>query len=288
MGAQTTLKSYVYFPDGAKVEIKASGDVSWTDLGAINSDVASTLEWTENQVETANAGKLDKQIKDMVMKGSFTLINLDPAGVNKMSGGLFTSVQTLASANTSIPDQVIAANWNDNVKYELVMYTSSSDSTKLKMNTKPTLTSVTLDAAGTPEVLTENNDYVVVADTGSVSGYSIQFISANMSTGTPKTKAITIDYGSNTPVASTTVYAGTTTATLTAYALKFTHTDSASKARSLELYSVDTDSGGFQFNFKGATSDGVEEMPLAFTAKIDTTKTDGRQLFAWTVDEGAA
>lgn len=278
----------MYFPDGAKVEIMAAGDVSYTDLGAINSAVTATLNWTENQIETANAGKTVKQIKEMQIEGGFTLINLNPVGVDKLGGGLFTKVDTAGSAVTTIPDQIIAANWNDNVKYELVMYTSSTDSTKLRTTAKPTLTSVTLDAAGTPETLTENNDYVVVADTGSYSGWSIQFISANMSTGTPKAKAITIDYGSNTPVASTTLYAGSSTELLTAYAMKITHTDDNSLTRTLELYSVDPNSGGFQFNFKGANEDGLEEMPLTYMAKIDTSKTSGRQLMAFTVDNGAA
>ena len=288
MPVQTTHTEYMYFPDGAKVEIMAAGDVSYTDLGAINSAVTATLNWTENQIETANAGKTVKQIKEMQIEGGFTLINLNPVGVDKLGGGLFTKVDTPASAVTTIPDQIIAANWNDNVKYELVMYTSSTDSTKLRTTAKPTLTSVTLDAAGTPETLTENNDYVVVADTGSYSGWSIQFISANMSTGTPKAKAITIDYGSNTPVASTTLYAGSSTELLSAYAMKISHTDDNSLTRTLELYSVDPNSGGFQFNFKGANEDGLEEMPLTYMAKIDSSKTSGRQLMAFSVDNGAA
>lgn len=288
MPVQTTQTSHVYFPDGAKVSVKKSTDVSYTDLGALNGSVTCTLQWDENQVETANAGKLAKQIRNMRIEGALTLINLNPTGIEKMSGGLFTKVDTAASAVTTIPNQVIAASWADNVKYELVMYTSSSDSTKLRITTKPTLTSVTLDASGSPETLTENNDYVVVADTGSYSGWSMQFISANMSTGSPTTKAITIDYGSNTPVASSTLYAGSSTVELTAYSMLIQHTDSSSLHRELELYSVDPSAGSFVFSWKGANEDGVEEMPLTFQAKLDTSLTDGRQLMAWTVDNGAA
>lgn len=287
MPVQTTNTQYMYFPDGAKVEIMAAGDVSYTDLGAINSAVTATLNWTENQIETANAGKTIKQIKEMQIEGGFTLINLNPVGVEKLGGGLFTKVDTAGTATTDIPNQVIAANWNDNVKYELIMLTSSSDSTKLRTTAKPTITSVTLDATP-PEPLTENNDYVIVADTGSYSGWSIQFISANMTTGTPKANTITIDYGSNTPVAKTTLYAGSSTELLTAYAMKITHTDDNSLTRALELYSVDPNSGGFQFNFKGANEDGLEEMPLTYMAKIDSSKTSGRQLMAFSVDNGAA
>lgn len=287
MPVQTTKTSNIYFPDGALVSIMASGEVSYTDVGAIEQGVTCTLNWDESQIETGNAGKLDKRIRNMTMAGSFNLINLEPASINRLGGGLFSITTTAASPTTSIPNQIVAANWSDNVKYELVMYTSSTDSTKLRTTAKPTLTSVTLDATS-PEALTENNDYVIVADTGSYSGWSIQFISAGMSTGTPKANTITIVYGSNTPVAKTTVHAGSSGATLAAYAMKITHTDDSSLKRELELYSVDANSGGFAFNFKGANEDGVEMMPVTFTAKIDSSKTDGQQLFAWSVDNGAA
>jgi len=292
MPSQTTITSYVYFPDGAKVSVKESGAVSYTDLGAIENAVTATLNYDESQIETANAGKLAKRIKNMTIAGAFNLINLDPANIVRLGGGLFTSSTTAASANTTAPVQVIAANWNDNIKYELIMLESSSDSTKLKLSAKPTLTSVTLDAGGSPEVLAEigagaGGDYMVVADANSYSGWSIIFNSTGMTTGTPKAKAISIDYGSNTPVAKTTIHCGSSGATLAAYAMKITHTDSASKVRELELYSVDANSGGFAFNFKGANEDGVESLPLTFTAKLDSTLTDGRQLFAFSVDNGA-
>lgn len=288
MPAQTTKKSYVYFPDGAQVKVKASGDETFTDLGAINSAVNSTLEWTENAVTTANAGDLAIQVRQMLISGEFTLINLNPDGVEKLGGGVFEVVDTEGDAVTASPDQTVSAGWSDNTLYNLLPETSATDSTVLKCASAPTLDSVTLDAGGTPESLVEDDDYVLVADTGSPSGYSIQFISGNMTTGSPTEKAITIAYSSVTPVESTTVYAGASTQTLTAYALQIVHTDADGLERSLSLYSVYANSGGFQFNFKGADEDGVEEMPVSFTAKLDTSRTSGRQLMAWNVDVGAA
>lgn len=288
MPVQTTNKSYVYFPDGAKVAIKAAGDSEFTDLGAINSAVTATLNWTENTVTTANAGDLRTQIRAMNISGGFTLINLDPVGISKMSGGLFSVVNTAGTAVTTVPNQVIAAGWNDGVMYNLNLPTSSSDSTALRASAAPTFTSITIDAAGTPETLTAGNDYVVMADPNSPSGYSITFISSGMTTVSPKTKAITIDYNSVTPIASSTVYCGASTATLNSYAMQISHTDDNGDLRKLDLYSVNPNTGGFQFNYKGANEDGVEEMPLTFTARLDTSLTSGRQLMAWTVENGAA
>jgi len=287
MPTQTTNTDFITFPDGAKVSIQPNKTGSFYDIGALNSSVTCTLNYTENQITTANAGKTVKQIRDMNIEGSMTLINLDPDNIERMGGGIFTKTTTLASATTSIPDQVIAAGWDDANVYPLEMYTSSSDSTKLRMSTAPTITSVTLDAAGTPETLTAGNDYVIV-ESDCVSGYGITFVSANMSTGTPKTKAITIDYGSNTPVARTTLNAGSSTAVLDAYAMKIEHTDSNSLVIGMTLYSVDAKSGGFQFAWKGANEDGLSEMPLSFQANLDSTLTDGAQLLSYYRDNGAA
>lgn len=287
--SQTSKKANVYFKDGMVVSLKASGESSYTDVGAIEGDTVCTMNWDEEKVESGNAGILAVRIKNMTMAGTLTLQNLEPASIARFSGGMITEVTTAGSAVSTIPNQVIAANWDDNRRYELVLYTSSSDSTKLRTTAKPTLTSVTLDAAGTPEVLTENNDYVIVADANTYSGWAIQFISANMTTGTPKTKAITIDYGTNTPVASSTLYAGSSTFTFSAYAMQVTHTDETTGLkRYLDLPSVNPNSGGFVFSFGGATSGGVETMPLAFTANLDSTKVTGRQLMGWTVENGAS
>ena len=287
MPVQTTQGTNIYFPDGAMVSVQTTAGGAFEDVGAINSAVTATYQWDESEVDTANYGKLKKSTRNHRIEGGFTLINLNPAVVQKMGGGLFEVVETVGSEVTTIPDQVIAAGWDDNISYPLIAKTSSTDSTELKLTAKPTLTSVKLDAT-IQETLTENKEYIVVADSGSSSGYSIVFMSANMSTETPKTKSITIDYGTNTPVANTTIYAGSSTQTLSAYALRIAHTDDAGLVRKLDLYSVSPTAGGFQFNFKGANEDGVEEMPLTFTAKVDTSKTDGRQLMAWSVDAGAA
>ena len=89
MPVQTTQTGNVYFPDGAKVQVKAAGEGSYSDLGALNSAINLVLNWDENVVESANAGTLLTQIRNMTIAGDFTLINLNPSLVSKMSGGIF-------------------------------------------------------------------------------------------------------------------------------------------------------------------------------------------------------
>ena len=273
MPVQTSKTENIYFPDGCVVAVKASGESSYTDVGAINSAVTAQLNFDENQVETANAGKTLKQINNMTMEGGFTLVNLEPASIERLSGGMITRVSTAASPISTIPNQTVSSGWADQVAYPLDMEVSSSDSTKVRTSAAPTITSVTLDPSGTPEVLVEDTEYVVVASGTSSSGWAIQFISANMATGSPTTSDIEIVYGTNTPLANDTLYAGSSTVELAAYAMRFTHTDGNGKVRQLDLYSVDANSGWLQANFKGANEDGLEELPVTFMAKLDTSPT---------------
>ncbi|MCP3683114.1 MAG: hypothetical protein GY861_10525, partial [bacterium] len=269
MPAQTTTTSNIYFPDGALVGVKAEGDGSYTDVGAISTAVTATLNWNENQFETANAGKTDKQVKELTIEGGFTLINLNPTGVQKLSGGLFEEVTVAGTSVTSIDNQVIASGAaSDVTPYSLVITETSAD--PLIVSSALVIASVT---GATDGALTANDDYTIIDDAGSYSGKAIVFNTAGTNL-TTMAQVITIVYTSVTPVASTTIYCGTSTYVLSSYAMQITHTDTDGKIRRLELYSVDPNSGGFQFNFKGANEDGTEEMPLTYTARIDTSLTD--------------
>lgn len=283
MPVQTTETAYIYFPDGAKVQVKEYGAGSYTDIGAVNSAINCTLNYTENQITTANAGKTAKQIRDMLIDGSFTLINLNQDNIVKLGGGIFTTVDTAGTSVSSIDNQVIASgDATDVTPYNLVITETGANA--LRVSSSLVIASVT---GSTDGALTADDDYTIIEDSNSYSGKSIVFNTAG-TTLTTLAQTITIVYTSVTPVASTSLYAGTSTVVLNAAQLKFTHTDSAGLVRELELYSVNPNSGGFQFNFKGANEDGLEEMPLTFSGDIDTSLTDGRQLFKWTVDTGAA
>jgi len=290
--AQTPKKSHVFFPDGAMVEVDKGG--GWVDVGAIGSNVEASLEWEENRYESANAGPMAVKVRQMTMSGSFTLINLDPEGIEILGGGVFTKEYNNGTeiAGAAIDNQTISAGWDDAKLYELKFRASANSDTPLRFTEAPKINSVVRDPDGDNETLTAwtdeaSGDYYIVTDKNSESGYSIIFNSAGME-GIEGAGEIVINFDDNTPIESTTIYAGSSTQSLTAYSMRVTHTDSDDKIRRLELYSVDGESGGFQFGFKGATEDGVEEMPLSFRAKLDTNKTDKKQLMAWTIEAGAA
>lgn len=288
MPSQTTMTSQgIMDADGAKVEVKESGASVYTEIGVIEGDITAVLNFDVSDVQKANA-QLARRFRNQSMAISFTMNNLIPANIAKMGGGMFTTVVTAGTAVTTSPNQTIAAGWTDNTLYDLDIVTSSSDDTPLRMTSanQPTLTSVTLDPSGTPEVLVEDADYVVVYNPNSRSNWSIQFISGNMDTVSPTTFEIVIDYASVTPIANTTLHAGSSVGTLAASSFKFTHTDSAGKARILTVHEVNPDAG-FNFDFKGADTGGNESMVISGTGYLDGALTDGQQLFSWAVEEGA-
>jgi hypothetical protein len=266
-------------PDGAKVEI--DGGSGYVDLGAFNSDVTATLNFDVNEILSSNAGKIKRVAKNMTMEWAGTLINLNPTGVALASAGLLTTETTDGTAVTDAEDQVISSGWTD--LKSIALAASSSAGVNLRFSSAPTITSVTGDTAG---VLVEGDDYFIQEDENSFSGYAI-ILNTGGITGLVTTEAVTIVYASITPIAKVTLSGGSTTFDFVSYAMRITHTDSSGLIRRLNLPSVTPNSGGFQFNFKSSESDGSEEMPISCLADLDTSLSDGKQLFSWEVETGA-
>jgi len=235
------------------------------------------FNWEENEFESGNAGVVISQIRSMEMAVDFGLINFNPDDIERLGAGVFENVTTAGGSVTSIDDQVIASGAaSDVTPYNLVIV--ETDGSALKVASSLVIASVTGASDG---ALSANDDYTIIDDSNSPSGKSIVFNIAG-TTLTTMAQVITIAYTSVTPVASKTLYAGSSTQELSAYAIKFTHTDSNSDIDyELEVFAGTPNSGGLAFNFLGAASDGVDVLPVSITGKIDSGLTDGRQLFSW-------
>ena len=279
MPVQTTATDYVFIPDGTKVEI--DGGAGYVDLGAFNSDVTATLNYDVNIINSSNASIIKRVGKNQTMAWGGTLINLNPTGVALFSAGMLTTESTSGAAVTTSPNQTVAVDWVDMSSIEMEASDPTPD-VNLRFAAAPTLTSVTASSSG---VLADNDDYFVQVDPNSYSGYSIMFNTAGTAT-VATSESIVIIYASVTPVAKVTLYGGSSTFDFTAYAMRLTHTDDNALIRRLNLPSVTPESGGFQFNFKSSQSDGSEEMPITCVADLDTSLTNGRQLFSWEVETG--
>ena len=288
MPSQVTLDPTILIPaDGCIVAYSTDSGSSYNNIGTIMGDVAFTPEAETVEIQTGNAGLTPLEWKNPKLGFSFELMEFNMTHINAMTCGIGTSTTTAAAPNSSIPDQDIAAGWTDNNRYNLVMYESSSSTVKLNMGTtKPTLTSVTADPSGTPEVLVEDADYVLVQETSSSSGWAIQFISSAFGTAS-EGDLVTIVYGTNTPIASTTIQFGQSVKQLTPLMFKIYHVDANSLTRALYIYECYLNPDSMAWMFKGEDKSEKTTLTFNFTGQIDTSRSEGDQLYSVYWETGA-
>lgn len=263
------ITSYVNFPSGCKVKYSTDG-TTYTDLGMLIGDTTATWNYDVNVIRGSEGEKLE-QYKNQTVAASFDLANLDPTKLSGLAGGLLTQSTTTTTPVTTMPDQVISSgDWAEDTPVNLVLYTSSSDNTKLIASAAPTLTSVTGSVDG---ALVAGTDYEIIVDSSAYSGFSIVLLAAI----TTVAQNITIDYASVTPVATTTLTAGHSTYTPSSIGLQLY---SEAQGKTFTMYNVNIDSGSFNFGFKASESDGADVMTLSFTGSEDVTRTNGDRLFS--------
>jgi len=279
MPIQTTKKN-VRIADGCRISVKKSADADFLDLGVVQGDYVATLQYDEENIEFANATPL-KRKSNMRIEGSFTMGNLEGECLEKLSNGIVTRVATPGS-------EVLSAEFDEQVIDGFALNTPialspvvTATGVAIKFSEAPVIASIVTDDTP-PEPLVANDDYFIIANANSHSGYSVMF-SGSGSAGLVGTEKLTITYGDNTPVASETLYAGTSSFTAQPYAMLIQHFNSADVADyTLELYNVYTSPGSYNFGLKGADTGGIDTMEITFAAELDETKTDGRQLLAVT------
>lgn len=279
------LNGKVLYPDGCGIKIRKKGSTGdYVDFGILEGDTTNSAEWTESRYQSGNAGILNTRIKDMKITGKTTIVTHEADILAAISAGIITRKTTAGAAITPTA-QTIAAGWTEKTVYPLVMKNASG--VAIKTGSAPVISDVALGTS-TPETLTEGTDYVIVKCPNAKSGFGISFLTAGISAPSPTTYAITVTYVSNTPIARESLFAGSTSKVLEAFELMITQKDSAGNERGIELYNVTPKSGGFGFNFLGQGSDGVEKMELSYEANLDTSRTDGEQLYEYWIDEAFA
>lgn len=264
--------SYVNFPTGSLWSYSTDGGSSYTALGVLNGDTEATWNYDRNEHEFHD-GQKKLSYRNQSMAVSMTLADLNPQALADLSGGMLTKSDTAGSDFSTAPDQVIAAGWTNMKPINLAPTTAAG--VAVVMDDFPTLTSVDGD---THTGLAAGDDYYIIEDPSSFSGYSIVLDTAG-SGELVTTEAVTIDYDSVSPLASTTLSAGTASYVPSTIALKGYAED---QGITIVVKAVNVDSGGYNFGFKGTASDGTEEMALTFTGYLDSSATDGEQLFTVT------
>ena len=121
--------------------------------------------------------------------------------MSSLSGGLYTKTVTSAGAQ-AVVNQTIAAGWGNKTPITINLIDTSD--IRYIANGEPAITSVTASSSG---ALAANDDYSIVADENSYSGYSIVLNSAGTAT-VATTESIVIIYNDPTVIGQTTMSGG--------------------------------------------------------------------------------
>ena len=282
MPDQTTKVVPIGIPDGAKVEFRAAGTTDpFVDVGAMSGNISFVPAFDTDEFQTANKGSTDPRDFNHSGALTFTLLDLDPGIYADMSGGIIQKNVISGTPITDSPDQVIAAGWSADQAYEISPRVLATN-LRIRAASKPTFTAT----GSTSGLLAENNDYVVIQDGSTTSGFSIVFSTAGTATVDPA-ETITIDFTSTTPVERTTITSGRSSGTTSAVEFRITHTDDEGDVRQLEVYRAFFNSGSLDLSFLGQESTGRNTFPMAFTARPDTTRASNQQMYSYSVDNGA-
>ena len=263
---------YVNVPDGSLWSYSLDGD-SYTALGVLNGDTTAIWNYDKNEVEFHDGQKM-LSYRNQTMSATLNLAGLNPTAVAALSGGMLSKDDTAGSPFVDSPDQTIAAGWSDMKPINLqpkVLLTEAA----VICSVVPVLTSVTGATAG---ALAEGVDYYLITDDNSFCGFSIILDEAGAA-GVVTTEVVTVSFSTVTPLASTTLSAGTPSYVPSTLALRGY---SADQGKTIDVAAVNVDTGTYNFGFKGTASDGTDEMALAFTGVLDSSLTDGAQLFTFT------
>ena len=263
---------YVNFPDGSLWSYSLDGD-SYTALGVLNGDTTAIWGYDKNEVEFHDGQKM-LSYRNQTMAATLNLADLNPTAIAALSGGMLSKDDTAASPFSDAPDQVIAVGWSDMKPINLQPTTLAAGAAVI-CSVVPTLTSVTGSIAG---ACAAGVDYYLITDDNSFCGFSILLDEAGAA-GLDPAETVTISFDEVTPLASTTLSAGTPSYVPTTLALRGY---SADQGKTIDVAAVNVDTGTYNFGFKGTASDGTDEMALAFTGVLDSSLTDGAQLFTFT------
>ena len=274
MPAQTTTEKYI-FPDGVALEVSTDNGSTFYDLGTMAAGTQFTYNYDKLEVESGNNGKpISRAKNETVALAPSEIWTMDPEVMEKFSGSAFNytaiagtpvagATQTIDGTGKAFEQLLVVENQN----YDL-----------------STLTINSVDAVTDAATLVLGTDYRVQLNAQGETCIAI----IDSATVTTMSQDFTVDYD-YTPSSGKKITAGTSSVNLTRFIARLRHyTDVALTTWDVQcmVYGVDMDSG-FAINMKGANEDGLVGYTVAFTGNVDTSKTDGAQLFELTINDDA-
>lgn len=266
MPAQTTTSKY-WFGEGTAFEVSTDGGSSYSNIGTFAGGVTLTHNFTKSEVEVGNNDRPCSKVTSQTMAVAPTaLLTYDLNLISKLGGGLYTYT-AVAGTPVSGAEQVVASGawgYNDFILIENQNYNLGAI----------TINSVT---GGTDGALVADTDYFV--GTNERGEYGIFIIDSATVTTLSQTMTIDYDY---TPSTGKKITSGTSSLVLDDYIIRIRHYNNVGLTTydaEATIWKAALDSG-IQFNFKGVNEEGMNEVTVAFTGSVDSSRTDGDQLFS--------
>lgn len=258
-----------------KIEISTDG-TSWTNLGLARG-VTISEEWDSSDIQADNGPDLENYVSSHIVNLSWNSLELYLPNLNTLRGGIDELSVTSAVATTRT-DSWESSEWAYNQNLLLVM---QGDSTTL-----PAITAVkTYKTGSTTTLTTAGTDFVPTLDVNNKRG--IMVLSTNYGGSALDTEALRVTYTYASISARKLSSGGKST--ISSRWFRLTNKEiinSVAKYRYFTFYSGSVNAG-LNMAFKSANeADPVLEMPISIKCKLDTTRSEGDQLWA-IEDQGA-
>jgi len=262
---QSLQDSYI-FGEGVALEVSLDEEASWSNMGVFEGGVVATHNYDKVLLEPGNKGKTCTRTKNETVAIAPTpLITWDMENVSKLSGGIYTYTAVAGTPVIGASQTASSGAWgyNDFILIE-------------NQNADLAAVSITTVTGGTNGLLVADTDYYVGTNEKGESGIFI--IDSATVTTEAQDMVIVYDY---TPATGKLITSGTSTVTISRYVARLRHyTDAALTTYDIEMKIYGTESdAGIAFNYKGLGDDGANNITVALTGNVDTSKTSGAQLF---------
>lgn len=253
-----------------KLEISSDSGVTWTNLGLARG-VSFTEEPTITEIQSDNGPDIANYVSDHKATISWNALEFYIPSLDLIRGDIDTISVTSASATTRT-DTFESSEWSYNQNILLV---SQGDSTTLPAIS---LVKTRNSTGGFTTLTTSGKDYVKTLNQSNQRGVIV--LSTDFGGNALDTEDLLITYGYGAIQARKLTSGGLSTITPRWFKLTNKQIVSGSaKYRTITFYSVSLASG-LSMAFKSCKeADPVLEMPFTITAKLDTTRTAGDQLF---------
>lgn len=245
-------------------------EISTDDVTYYNIGLGRSFNITENvtpfNIQADNGPDPIEGVAEHELAISFEMLEFYLPNLNWIRGGIDTLTAVSAGAASAI-DQYGTASTQADFFYAFAEQGTGS---------APTSVVITQDTAGSPVTLTEGTSYHIIQNSLDVWGFV--FISNGTQYDQTKDQDVNYDY---TAVASRNLSSGGKT-TISPRYWKFTNRKLVSgslKERVIKIYSATLAAGMAMAFVSDNADDPVTPIPISLTAKLDTSRTVGDQLF---------